>query len=122
MCGTHQNLTITTLATLVLLAGEFGRTPRVNNIGSRDHWPHCYFSVWAGGGVQPGRVVGESDQHAEHPLTEPITTAMVGTTILELAGMSTARRARAFLTMKVPVFLVPYGKVVYGINPDKKPE
>ncbi len=80
-------------STLLLCMGEFGRTPRINNIGSRDHWHHCFFSFWAGGGVQPGRVIGESDRYGEHPLTDPITPAMVGTTILDLAGMTTAQRA-----------------------------
>ena len=79
--------------TLVVCMGEFGRTPRINNIGSRDHWHHCYFSVWAGGGIKPGRVIGESDPRGEYPLTEPVTPEMVGTTILELAGVTTQRRA-----------------------------
>jgi uncharacterized protein (DUF1501 family) len=79
--------------TLLLCMGEFGRTPRINAIGSRDHWHHCYFSIWAGAGVQPGRVVGESDARGEHPATEPITPAMVGTTLLERAGISSADRA-----------------------------
>jgi hypothetical protein len=79
--------------TLLLCMGEFGRTPRINAIGSRDHWHHCYFSIWAGAGIQPGRVVGESDARGEHPATEPITPAMVGTTILERAGVSSADRA-----------------------------
>lgn len=79
--------------TLVICMGEFGRTPRINEIGSRDHWHPCYFSIWAGGGVQPGRTIGESDARGEHPVTEPITPAMVGATILELAGISSAVRA-----------------------------
>ena len=80
-------------STLVLCLGEFGRTPRVNNIGSRDHWHHCYFSLWAGGGVKPGRVIGESDARGEQPVTKPVTPEMVGTTLLELAGVHTAQRA-----------------------------
>ncbi len=80
--------------TLVVLMGEFGRTPRINGIGSRDHWHPCYFSVWAGGGVRPGRVIGESDPRGEHPATEPITPAMVGATILDLAGVASAARAQ----------------------------
>jgi hypothetical protein len=80
--------------TLVVCMGEFGRTPRINSIGSRDHWHQCYFSLWAGGGVQPGRVVGESDARGEFPASEPVTPAMVGATILELAGMSSAVRAQ----------------------------
>lgn len=79
--------------TLVVCMGEFGRTPRINNIGSRDHWHQCYFSVWAGGGVQPGRAIGDSDARGEFPLTTPITPEMVGTTILELAGVGTQQRA-----------------------------
>jgi hypothetical protein len=80
--------------TLVLCMGEFGRTPRINAIGSRDHWHPCYFSLWAGGGVQPGRAVGESDPRGEHPATEPVTPAMVGATLLELAGVSSAARSQ----------------------------
>jgi hypothetical protein len=79
--------------TLLLCLGEFGRTPRINAIGSRDHWPHCYFSIWAGAGVQGGHVIGESDARGEHPVTEPITPAMVGTTILERLGIRSAERA-----------------------------
>jgi uncharacterized protein (DUF1501 family) len=79
--------------TLVLCMGEFGRTPRINRIGSRDHWNSCYFSLWAGGGIQPGRVIGESDAHGEVPATPPITPAMVGTTLLELAGVDQPSRA-----------------------------
>ena len=80
--------------TLLVCMGEFGRTPRVNNIGSRDHWHQCYFSIWTGGGVQPGRVIGESDPRGEFPATEPIAPAMVGTTMLELTGVDSAARAR----------------------------
>jgi hypothetical protein len=79
--------------TLVVCMGEFGRTPRINAIGSRDHWHPCYFSIWAGGGIRPGRVIGESDALGEHPLTDPITPAMVGTTLLELCGVNTQARA-----------------------------
>jgi hypothetical protein len=80
--------------TLVFCLGEFGRTPRINAIGSRDHWHPCYFSLWAGAGVQPGRAVGESDPRGEYPATEPVTPAMVGTTLLELAGVDSATRAK----------------------------
>lgn len=79
--------------TLVVVMGEFGRTPRINDIGSRDHWHHCYFSLWAGGGIQPGRVVGGSDPRGEHPIVDPIPPDMVGTTMLELAGMDQQARA-----------------------------
>jgi hypothetical protein len=79
--------------TLVVCMGEFGRTPRINAIGSRDHWHQCYSSVWAGGGVQPGRVIGESDARGELPRSAPVTPEMVGTTIVSLAGVTTQQRA-----------------------------
>ena len=79
--------------TLVLCMGEFGRTPKINNTASRDHWPNCYFSIWAGAGIPAGRVIGESDKTGSEPVTEPITPAMMGTTMLELAGVSTQARA-----------------------------
>lgn len=80
-------------STLVLCMGEFGRTPKINNIASRDHWHHCYFSLWSGGGVKPGRVIGESDRQGEHPATDPVTPAMVATTVLQLAGVDAEARA-----------------------------
>ena len=81
-------------STLVVAMGEFGRTPRISASGGRDHWPRCYSSLWAGGGVQPGRVVGESDKTASDPVTGPITPDMVGTTMLELAGIRADQRAQ----------------------------
>lgn len=80
-------------STLVLAMGEFGRTPKINAQASRDHWPHAYFSIWAGGGVVPGRVIGESDKIGREPLTEPITPAMVGATLMDRAGVDAQARA-----------------------------
>ena len=79
--------------TLVVMMGEFGRTPKINPRAARDHWTNCYFSIWAGGGVEPGRVIGESDRLGEHPLGDPISPLMVGTTIAHLAGIDTQARA-----------------------------
>ncbi len=93
--------------TLVVCMGEFGRTPRINEIGSRDHWHSCYFSLWAGAGVQSGRTIGESDARGEHPVTDPITPAMVGATILELAGINSATRAE--------LRILPEGRVVHEL-------
>ena len=79
--------------TLVLAMGEFGRTPKINKRAARDHWPRCYFSMWAGAGIEPGRVIGESDRRGEDPVTEPITPLMVGTTVAELCGVTAQTRA-----------------------------
>ena len=93
--------------TLVVCLGEFGRTPRINSIGSRDHWPRCYCSIWTGAGIEPGQVIGESDSYAEHPVTDPVPPADVGTTILELAGIGSQERAE----LKV----LPGGHVINGL-------
>src|SRR5262249_38104357 len=46
--------------TLVMVIGEFGRTPRFNALGGRDHWPNCFSVVLAGGGIRGGQVYGAS--------------------------------------------------------------
>ncbi len=53
--------------TLVVWMGEFGRTPKHNGAGGRDHWGHVYSAALAGGGVQGGRVIGASDRNGEQP-------------------------------------------------------
>ena len=93
--------------TLVVCMGEFGRTPKINGQASRDHWPNCYFSIWAGAGVQPGRVVGESDRLGQEPITEPITPVMVGTTILEAMGLTSQGRAE--------LGVLPGGRVIHEL-------
>ena len=56
-------------STLVVAAGEFGRTPRINAAGGRDHWPGVWSVAMAGGGIQGGQVVGASDRPRR--LTQP---------------------------------------------------
>ena len=82
-------------STLVVAMGEFGRTPKINNCGGRDDWSRCYFSLWSGGGVVPGRVIGASDKYGEEPVTRGITPRMVSKTIHELAGWDTQSQAMA---------------------------
>lgn len=79
--------------TLVVVMGEFGRTPRINSQAARDHWPQCYSSIWAGAGLPAGRVLGASDKLGQNPITMPVTPLMVGTTIAELAGIDAQARA-----------------------------
>jgi uncharacterized protein (DUF1501 family) len=65
--------------TLVILSGEFGRTPEINVNGGRDHWPNCFSVVLAGAGVPGGSVYGESDSDGmfvkENPVQVPDFTA-----------------------------------------------
>ena len=57
--------------TLVVVTGEFGRTPRINNNAGRDHWGPAFTVALGGGGIQGGRVIGKSDARAEKPADDP---------------------------------------------------
>ena len=73
--------------TVVLCAGEFGRTPKVNLAGGRDHWPKGYSLAIAGGGIAGGRVVGETDPGGMKDPTRPTTVADVHATVLSAVGI-----------------------------------
>lgn len=73
--------------TLVCNLAEFGRTPRVNPAGGRDHWPQCWTSYFAGGGVQGGRVVGRSDAIGGVPAERPVDPGEVVATIYHSLGL-----------------------------------
>jgi len=72
--------------TLVANVSEFGRTPRVNPAGGRDHWPQCWTTYFAGGGVQGGRVVGKSDPIGGYPAERPVTPSEVIATVFHSLG------------------------------------
>jgi uncharacterized protein (DUF1501 family) len=74
-------------STLVIAWGEFGRTPRVNNDAGRDHYPNVFSAVLAGGPVQGGRVVGESDSRGAFPRANPKTPQDVLATLYRHLGV-----------------------------------
>ena len=59
--------------TLVVATGEFGRTPKLNAAGGRDHWPGVWSALLAGGGIRGGQVLGVSDAHASAPVDRPVS-------------------------------------------------
>lgn len=73
--------------TLVLCFGEFGRTPRVNKMAGRDHWPQVQSIMAAGGGVRGGQVYGASDPQGAYPADKPVGPADLTATILHLLGV-----------------------------------
>jgi hypothetical protein len=75
-------------STLVVAAGEFGRTPQINKSAGRDHWPDCYSILLAGGGVRGGMVYGASDRHGMYPDRDPVTPADLAATIYQRFGIS----------------------------------
>ena len=81
-------------STLVIAMGEFGRTPRINKEGGRDHWPDCYSLLMAGGGVKGGYVHGSSDRMGAYPETDPVTPADLAATIFWRFGIDPATEIR----------------------------
>jgi len=73
--------------TLVAGLAEFGRTPKVNPAGGRDHWPQCFTCSFAGGGVRGGRVVGASDTIGGFPAERPVGPGDVVATIFHSLGL-----------------------------------
>lgn len=73
--------------TLVVMMGEFGRTPRFNPAGGRDHWPNCFSVVLAGGGVKGGMVHGASDRSGAYPTTNPVSPQDLMATLYHLMGV-----------------------------------
>jgi hypothetical protein len=73
--------------TLVVWMGEFGRTPRINDNISRDHWPQCYTVLLAGGGVKRGFVYGASDKNASFPDRDPVRPDDLAATMFYLLGI-----------------------------------
>jgi uncharacterized protein (DUF1501 family) len=73
--------------TLVVWAGEFGRTPRINNIAGRDHWPQCYSVILAGGGVKRGFAYGTSDRYGAWPTANPVKPDDLAATMFAALGL-----------------------------------
>jgi hypothetical protein len=74
--------------TIVMATGEFGRTPKINPAGGRDHWPQCWSMIMGGGGIKGGQVVGASDAIGGYPTDRPTTPADVAATLFTALGIS----------------------------------
>jgi hypothetical protein len=80
--------------TLVLVLGEFGRTPKINTVGGRDHWPRVFSVALAGGGISGGQVIGASDAMGESPKDRPVTPADLARTVFTILGVDPDREFR----------------------------
>jgi hypothetical protein len=96
--------------TLVVATGEFGRTPKINPAGGRDHWPQCWSMVMAGGGIKGGQVVGASDEIGAYPKDRPITPGEVAATIMHSLGIELETELTGLQGRPIRV-------VEHGINP-----
>ena len=73
----------------VVVWGEFGRTPKINGMNSRDHWPAVSFALLAGGGMKTGQVIGSTNRLGEHAQDRPVTFQEVFATLYHNVGINT---------------------------------
>jgi len=96
--------------TLVVCMGEFGRTPKVNPAGGRDHWPQCWTIFFAGGGVKGGQVIGESDEIGGYPKTRPVGPSEVAASVYHALGVELEHELAGPQGRPIPV-------VDFGVKP-----
>jgi len=89
--------------TLVVVMGEFGRTPRFNPNGGRDHWPHVFSVLLAGGGIRGGRVHGASTPDGAYPAADAVSPADLAATLYHCLGIEPEAEIRDRVDRPFPV-------------------
>ena len=101
-------------STIVLCGGEFGRTPKINNLGGRDHWPHAFSMLVAGGGFAGGRVMGATDPEGEKKEPEqPVLVEDLHATVQDLLGIDYSKE---IMTPIGRPMALSKGEVVAGLK------
>ncbi|MCO6042966.1 DUF1501 domain-containing protein [Aeoliella sp. ICT_H6.2] len=100
-------------STLVLVSSEFGRTPKINQDGGRDHWPKVFSVALAGGGVHRGSIVGSSGATATEPDDTPISPEDLATTVYHQLGINAEKELIA--PGARPIEIVKGGQVRHEI-------
>jgi uncharacterized protein (DUF1501 family) len=93
--------------TMVVAVGEFGRTPKINPAGGRDHHPGVWSILLGGGPIKGGQVIGESDELGYAPKTRPVTPGEVAATIYKGLGLDPHKELPGPQNRPIP--LVDYG-------------
>jgi hypothetical protein len=99
--------------TLVVFLTEFGRTPKINSAGGRDHWGMCGSMFFAGGGVKRGTVIGGSDEQAAWPTSTPWGPADIAATVYQALGIDAETRIPDQFGRPLPV--LDHGRVIEGV-------
>ena len=95
---------------LLVISGEFGRTPKINRNAGRDHWAPLSTLALSGGGLKMGQVIGESDSKVTRPQTRPITPQDLMATVFETLGIDLGTQ---FVNQGGrPVYMVEHGKPI----------
>ncbi len=92
----------------VVVWGEFGRTPKINNSAGRDHWPQVSCALLAGGGMRTGQVIGSTNRLGEHAKDRPVTFQEIWATLYHNMGLN-LRAVREFDLRGRPQYLVDQG-------------
>ncbi|MBW3539043.1 MAG: DUF1501 domain-containing protein [Planctomycetes bacterium] len=100
-------------STLVVFLTEFGRTPKINSNGGRDHWGACGSLFFTGGGVRAGQVIGASDAQAAYPVTRSYTPADVAASIYHAIGIEAD--GRLYDRQNRPHPVLDHGRVIDGL-------
>lgn len=96
--------------TMVVALGEFGRTPKINPAGGRDHHPGVWTILMGGGPIQGGRIIGESDEHGHAPQSRPLTPGHIAATIYKGLGINPHHELAGPQNRPLPL-------VDYGVEP-----
>ena len=97
-------------STLIVYLTEFGRTPKINTLGGRDHWGACGSMFFAGAGIKTGQVVGTTDKQGAYPLTRPYGPADIAATIYHSLGIEPEARIHDRQNRPAPV--LDHGKPI----------
>ncbi|HJY88433.1 MAG TPA: DUF1501 domain-containing protein, partial [Candidatus Acidoferrales bacterium] len=89
--------------TLVVVMGEFGRTPRINKDAGRDHWGLCQSALLAGGGIRGGQVYGSSDRIGAYPASDPVDPVDIHATMFHCLGLNPDRTVYDSLRRPLPL-------------------
>ena len=100
-------------STLVIVNSEFGRTPKINAGGGRDHWPRVFSILLAGGGIKRGQVYGASDGLAAEPTRDALSVEDYAHTLYHLLGIDASKDLMSPGNRPQPIVL--NGKVVKGL-------
>jgi uncharacterized protein DUF1501 len=96
---------------LVIAMGEFGRTPRMNPEGGRDHWGNTFSVAFAGGGLKTGQAVGKSNPRGEYPVDRPLGPQDVTATVFHHLGIDARKVSFPDATGR-PIYLVEDGEPI----------
>jgi hypothetical protein len=99
-------------STLVLVTTEFGRTPKINKTGGRDHYPKVFSILMAGGGIKQGHVYGSTDPTGTEPDENPLTVPDYAATVYNLLGIDWEK---TLLAGNRPVKIIKDGEVANGL-------